>query len=480
MADEVERLRGERDFYKRMLDLDQAEDVEPLLAGALELALDVLGAQQGYISFGDDHAWSLARGFSGDEQAAIRRAISGGIMAQAIASGAPIVTHSALLDPRFAGMQSVRRNRLESVMCVPIGSPVPGALYLQGRREAGPFGADDLERAQVFARHLAPLADRLIARARAAAPDPVGALRERLNANHLIGRSDALAQALRQVSLVAPLEIGVLLTGPTGTGKSALAKVIVDNSPRKNGPFVEVNCAAFPDALIEAELFGARRGAYTGAMADRPGRFGAASGGTLFLDEVAELSPAAQAKLLQVLQSGQYYAVGDDTQRVADVRVLSATNVDLDRAVAEGAFRADLLYRLATFRIRVPGLHERREDIALIAEAGLGDACARYGLPRLRFAPSGRAALEGHPWRGHVRELLHHVGAAAVRAAGEGLEAVEARHLFPDAVAAGPLSSRKRPGSSSASSCGTRWRRPAATSPRRRGGSTSPGLTCTR
>lgn len=436
MADEIDQLRWERDFYSRLLNLDRADDIDPLLAGALDLALDVTGAAQGYISLGEDQAWTLARGFSDPEQATIRRAISGGIMAEAVATGAPVVTHSAFLDPRFAGMQSVRRNRLDAVMCVPIAGPVLGALYLQGRRTPGTFSPADLKNAEVFARHLAPLADRLVARARRATPDPAAELRARLGANHVVGRSDALAHVLHQCSLVAGLDIGVMFTGPTGSGKSMFAKLVVDNSRRRAGPLVEVNCASIPENLLEAELFGSRRGAFTGAVADRPGRFGQAAGGTLFLDEVGELPLSAQAKLLQVLQSGTYFAVGDDRARRADVRVISATNLDLDRAVEGGTFRADLLYRLAVFRIRVPGLDERREDVDAIAQQALASACERFGFARLRLAPSAAAALASHSWRGHVRELVHHVEAAAVRAAGEGLEAVEARHVFTERAGA--------------------------------------------
>lgn len=432
MSDPIEQLKWERDFYARLLDLDRAEDIEPLLAGALDLALDVTGAAQGYITLGDDRPWTLARGFSDPEQVTIRRAISGGIMAEAIATGAAVTTHSAFLDPRFAGNQSVRRNRLDAVMCVPVGRPVVGALYLQGRRAPGPFSPEDLRNAEVFSRHLAPLADRLLARVRRLGPDPVAELRAKLSAEHLVGRSEALAHVLHQCSLVAGLDIGVLFTGPTGSGKSALAKLLVDNSRRRGAPLVEVNCASIPETLLEAELFGSRRGAFTGSTGDRPGRFGQAAGGTLFLDEVGELPLSGQAKLLQVLQSGTYFPVGDDRPRRADVRVISATNLDLDRAVEAGTFRADLLYRLAVFRIRVPGLDERRDDIVLIARHTLASACERFGLSRLELAPSACAALESHPWRGHVRELVHHVESAAVRASGDGLEAVEGRHVFPE------------------------------------------------
>jgi Nif-specific regulatory protein len=226
--------------------------------------------------------------------------------------------------------------------------------------------------------------------------------------------------------------VNVLLTGDSGTGKSQLAQVIHSNGPRANCPFVELNCAALPEGLIESELFGARAGAHSTAMKASPGKVAAAEGGTLFLDEIGELPLPAQAKLLQLLQSRRYYPLGASEAVDADVRVIAATNIDLEQAVADKRFREDLFFRLQVLPIRLPSLAERREDIKPLAERILRAVCQRHGFAELDQSPAALHAIQLAEWRGNVRELSHSLEAAAIRAAGEGVSQLERRHIFPD------------------------------------------------
>src|SRR5205809_55738 len=308
--DELARVQRERDLYRRLLDLGRHDEPEPFLREALGLIVEVTGARQGYVELhDDDHTgtprWSLAHGFTAEQLASVRAALSRGIIAEALATGKTIVTPSALLDERFRERESVR-----------------------------------------------------------------------------IGRSAALATALQHVALVAPLDVHVLLSGETGTGKSQLARVIHDNGPRAAHPFVTLNCAALPETLIESELFGALPGAHSTATRRIEGKVESAERGTLFLDEIGELSPAAQAKLLHLLHAKEYYPLGGTRPLRANVRVIAATNTDLQQAVAEGRFREDLFYRLQVLPVRVPSLAERREDIPLLAAFFCAQACQRHGLAR--------------------------------------------------------------------------------------------------
>ncbi len=219
----------------------------------------------------------------------------------------------------------------------------------------------------------------------------------------LVHRSPAMHQIVSLAVQVARADVPVLITGPNGSGKEKLAEILHANSRRREGPLVKVNLGALPDQLLEAELFGAEPGAFTGATKLRIGRFEAAHRGTLFLDEIGNLSLVGQAKLLRVLQTGEFERLGSSTTRKADVRVVSATNADLRAAIACGAFREDLFFRLNVIELKVPPLRERIEDIAPLAEHFVRAHAAEGACPAL--APDARAAMEQHDWPGNVREL---------------------------------------------------------------------------
>jgi Nif-specific regulatory protein len=437
---EFERLRRERDLYLRLLELGGQTELSSFLTEALALVVETTSAHQGYLELHDESdsanptRWSMAHGFTGEEVEKVRVAISRGIIAEALATGQTIMTPSALLDPRFRHRGSVQIGNIQEVLCTPIGSDPPlGVLYLQGRVSAGPFSHEDRVNAEIFARHLAPIVGSVLVRGRRD-DDPTRPFRETLRLDTVIGRSAALAALLRQIALVVPLEVNVLLTGDSGTGKSQIARAIHDNGPRAGHPFVELNCAAIPDGLVESELFGAVAGAHSSAMRRSEGKVAAAERGTLFLDEIGDLSLQAQAKLLYLLHAKQYYQLGSAKPVNADVRVIAATNVDLAAAVAERRFREDLLYRLQVVPVRVPTLAERRDDVSDLAAHFCAMACERHALARLTLSRGAIRAAEAAEWPGNVRQLAHAVEAAVIRAAGEGAMQVEPHHLFPHAV----------------------------------------------
>jgi len=242
-------------------------------------------------------------------------------------------------------------------------------------------------------------------------------VRETAAYHEILGESPALENLRRQIELVAPTEASVLILGESGTGKELAAREIHLQSQREESPLIKVNCAAIPHSLYESEFFGHVKGAFTGAVKDRPGRFELANGGTLLLDEVGEIPVELQTRLLRVLQEGQFERVGDDITRQVDVRILAASNRDLAKEVQAGRFREDLFYRLNVFPIRIAPLRERREDIPLLTEHFLDLAARRLNRPCPQLDPEHHELLQQYDWPGNVRELQNVVERAMITAA---------------------------------------------------------------
>lgn len=233
----------------------------------------------------------------------------------------------------------------------------------------------------------------------------------------IVGDSSALRRVLAQVDMVAPTDATVLVLGESGTGKELVAEAIHRRSQRSTGPLVRVNCSAIPRELFESEFFGHVKGAFTGAVRDRIGRFQLADGGTLFLDEVGEIPPELQGKLLRVLQEGTFERVGEDRTRTANVRIIAATNRDLRAEVEAGRFRQDLFFRLSVFPVELPPLRERPDDIPLLARHFIASASSRLGLPAPRLTPAALSRLQSYPWPGNVREMQNIIERAVIMSA---------------------------------------------------------------
>ncbi len=251
----------------------------------------------------------------------------------------------------------------------------------------------------------------------------------------LIGESDALQDVRDRAARVAPMSATVLITGESGTGKELLARFVHDSSPRKDQAFIKVNCAAIPEELIETELFGCVRGAYTGADRARDGKFQAADGGTLFLDEVGDMSPKVQAKVLRAIQEKEIERVGESTTRQVDVRIIAATNKDLEAEAQSGGFREDLFYRLNVVPLRIPPLRERKSDIARLARHFALRYAKENALPEPDFTTSALAALVESDWPGNVRELRNAIERLVILGAGPTLTIDDVQNIVGSGAA---------------------------------------------
>jgi transcriptional regulator with GAF, ATPase, and Fis domain len=374
------------------------------------------------------------------ELATLRFPADRGIAGDVFRSGRAERVDDVSKDPRFwPGVDrrtgAVTRNLLAAPLTTARGSI--GVLEVINHRD-GDFSDDDLALLEALGGSVA------VALENARLWEELRASEERLRAQvvalqrdlarrdrvvEIVGTTPAMSEVFRLMESAAPASIAVLIEGETGTGKELVARGIHRASPRADGPFLAVNCAAFTETLLESELFGHRRGAFTGADRDRRGLFEAADGGTVFLDEVGEMPFSMQAKLLRVLQEGEVTPIGDVRPRKVNVRVLSATNRDLSGEVARGAFRQDLFYRLAAFPIRLPPLRERRDDIPLLAQHILAAAAERQGKFIAGFSPEVLGRLVQHDWPGNVRELQNEIERAVVVARPG--EAIQPEHLSP-------------------------------------------------
>jgi Nif-specific regulatory protein len=434
----LEQVTKERVLYWRLLALGEHQDLHRLLEEALSLIVELTEAKKGYVAiYGGGGAESprffIAHSCTPEDLADIRQKISDGVIAEALATGKTINTASAFEDPRFQENVSVQAHSIQEVLCAPllIDGKAMGVLYLQERVGIEPFSEEDRKKAETFTRHLAPWVDRLFAKERAEeAEDATLAIRKKLKINNLIGKSKSLADAFKQIESAARFDISVILTGPSGTGKTAFARAIHDNSKRSGKPFQELNCAALPENLFESELFGALQGAHSTATKKIMGKLAAAEGGTLFLDEIGELSLSVQGKLLQFLQSKEYFPLGAAKSEKADVRIIAATNVNLQEAIAQKKFREDLYYRLNVMAILVPPLEDRREDIRLLCEYFCKETCTKYGIDAIPIATTALHAVEEADWPGNIRQLANAVESATIRASVENAAALEIRHLF--------------------------------------------------
>jgi two-component system nitrogen regulation response regulator NtrX len=358
---------------------------------------------------------------------------------EALAIYAEARPHLVLLDVKMAGLDGLATlRRLRDLDPEVIVVMISGHGTIATAVEATQAGAHDfLEKPLDTDRVLVTIRNAL---KHVALEREVRSLKAVVEQHHeIVGSSPVIRQLVERIERVAPTGSRILITGENGTGKELVARAVHRLSPRAAKPFVEVNCAAIPSELIESELFGHMKGSFTGAFADRTGKFEQADGGTLFLDEIGDMSPAAQAKVLRALQEGVITPIGSTRSVRVDVRVIAATNKRLEDEIAGGRFREDLLYRLNVVPIEVPPLRARREDIPQLVQHFVTQLATAPGLGARRFAPGALDALERHHWPGNVRELRNTVERLLILAAGPEIGERDVRRLLEPVQADGGL-----------------------------------------
>ncbi|NVB79453.1 MAG: sigma 54-interacting transcriptional regulator, partial [Kofleriaceae bacterium] len=441
--------------------LNSEDNVERILDEVIDTAIELTAAERGFLLLrhdGGELRPVVSRNFAMGDLESGERSVSRSIAEQAAQTGEPVVTVDAGVDERFAVAASVAALRLRSVLCVPLRQrgAITGCIYVDHRLRGGAFDesaatllgeladiaaiaienarlADDLRKTtrevdELNRRLSAELAERDAELVRVKADLPS---RERLRNSYegIVGKSPAMVRMLDVVDRAAATSLPVVVVGESGTGKELIARALHDHGPRRDGAFVAINCSAVPEPLLESELFGHVRGAFTGADRDRRGLFEVADGGTLFLDEVADTGAAMQAKLLRVLQDGMIRRVGDSKTRKVDVRVVAASQRSLAELAASGTFREDLRFRLEVITIPVPPLRERDGDVPLLVEKLLILLCRNRAVPKVTRA--AMRALGQHRWPGNVRELEN----ALARGVAMGGDVIDIGDL-PEAVAA--------------------------------------------
>jgi Nif-specific regulatory protein len=459
-SDELTRLRLLHDLGLAFAARIELDELIPLVVtkcrelldaeGASVLLLDAAGAEL-FFPFVAEEDPEVA-----ERLLRLRFPADRGIAGEVIRSGRAVRVDDVARDRRFyGGIDANTGTTTRSLLSAPLlarHGPI-GVVQVVNRRGGGAFDDDDLRFLEAIAGAVGIAIEnaRLYGEAKAAEEGlraQVGALRRDLARREgfpdMIGSGPAMAEVFRLMESAAASPIAVLVEGETGTGKELVARGIHGASARAEAPFVAVNCAAVPETLLESELFGHRRGAFTGATQDQRGVFEAANGGTIFLDEIGEMPAAMQAKLLRVLQEGEVVAIGDRRPRRVDVRVVSATNRDLSAEIGRGTFRQDLYYRIAAFPIRLPALRERREDIPVLAARFVAAAAERHRKRVAGIEPAALDLLVTLPWPGNVRELQNAVERAVALAA-EG-ETIGPRHFSANVAAATSAPASAPPG----------------------------------
>ena len=430
-------------MYKVIEALTSVNDPDAMLERIMGLALDLLGAERGLIlMFPED---------KGEPRVAVARNVEEETIADAITYscqvvdqgrlGRSLVAPDARADPRIRDYASVSLFQIQSVICVPLQARnrILGTVYLDSRSRVIGFNDDDLRFLEAFAQHAATALDnagmlRALQKENLTLREQV---LERYSFANIVGRSPAMQEVFETLKTVSASPLPVLIRGESGTGKELVARALHYNSLRKSGTFLSENCAAFPENLLESQLFGHVRGAFTGATTDQTGLFQEAHHGTLFLDEIGEMSPSLQARLTRVLETGELRPIGSSQPVQVDVRLIGATHRNLEEMVAAGTFRNDLLFRLNVISIDLPPLRERRDDIPLLVSHFIHDLSKELGAPAPGMSDGALELLSAREWRGNVRQLRNEISRLLVFHRGGVITADQVRDLSP--VAAPPL-----------------------------------------
>jgi transcriptional regulator with GAF, ATPase, and Fis domain len=419
-SNELAGLRKLYEFSERLMTI---RSVDELLEALLDSVIDITGAGRGAVLLLDEsneHGSLRVRASRNVRREALEDeggGISDSIVRHVIDTKRPLIVSDALNDTTFGKSESVMALRLSSVMCAPLlnQGEVIGVLYVGNDEIKHLFERPQLDIMIIFAGQASLILQNAMLLA-ALREDKEKLTRELSDKRfgEIIGACPSMLEVFRKIKKVAGTDISVLITGETGTGKELIAHELHMRSNRATGPFVTVNCGAIPENLIESELFGHVKGAFTGAIASRPGKFQHAQNGTLFLDEIGELALPLQVKLLRALQERVVYRVGDNRPEKCDIRVIAATNRNLEEMIKVNEFREDLYYRLNVVNLWLPPLRDRGDDTFIIAKALLSKYGDELNSPVKGFSPQALAAIRKYPWPGNIRQLENRIKKALV------------------------------------------------------------------
>ncbi|MBO7646439.1 MAG: sigma-54-dependent Fis family transcriptional regulator, partial [Prevotella sp.] len=389
-------------------DMAQDYNVNSLLTHAMDDVIALVNADKGFLLLirdGRIHS-HVSRNFY--QESIDDNLFSDSIVQHVLETKQPLIVRDALSDETFNTSQSVINMKFCSVMCMPLmdRGALIGIIYVGNDNIVNQFKPQHLEALRIFASQISLiLANAILVDDLTFENRSLTSKLDELRFGNIIGECLPMREVFNTVHRVAATEVTVLIEGETGTGKELIAQELHRQSARAKGPFVVINCGAIPEGTIDSELFGHEKGSYTDAIGETEGYFGAANKGTLFLDEVGELPLATQARLLRVLETGEYIRVGGQEIRKTDVRIVAATNVNIRRAISEGRFREDLYYRLNTIPIQMPPLRDRGEDIVLLFRLFAMQMSEKYHLPRIQLTDSAKQVLMKYKWPGNVRQL---------------------------------------------------------------------------
>jgi Nif-specific regulatory protein len=400
--------------------------MEALARRLLELVLDAAPAERAAVLFLDDGEDGISTFYGRDRRSSADAhfTLSSSVVSRVIGEGTAILSNDVRHSADLAAAASLRGPGVKALLAVPIlqGDRVLGVIYLDSSGADAAFDTGHLQFMSAIS-GMAALALESVRRMEMLADENRRLHDEAGLEHHMVGESPALRETIRLIGRVAPTDSTVLILGESGTGKELAARAIHENSPRAQKPFVGINCAALTETLLESELFGHEKGAFTGAFAQKRGKLEVADGGTLFLDEIGELAPMLQAKLLRVLQEREFERVGGTRPIQVDVRIIAATNRDLAALARSNTFRADLYYRLNVVSLKMPALRERREDIPMLANYFVQKCSRRSSTRRVRgISPKARTLLQRYDWPGNIRELENAIERAVVLGMSETIE----------------------------------------------------------
>jgi transcriptional regulator with GAF, ATPase, and Fis domain len=411
--------------YKKLYEfsgkLMASYELPTLLDQLLDVMIQVSNADKGFLVLMEsgEPVVKVARNLRRETIFDAVRQLSDSILAHVIKTRRPLIISDALRDEEFKNSLSVVNLKLTSVMCVPLieQGNMLGLIYVGNDNVAQLFTESQLEVMSVFAAQASLLVrNALLVNDLRLDNRSLQSRIEQIRFGEILGSSPRMQEVFRKVQKVAATDISVLITGETGTGKELIARELHGRSPRAKHPFITINCGAIPENLLESELFGHVRGAFTGAVGNKVGRFQSADHGTLFLDEIGEMPLSLQVKILRALQEKVVVRVGDTTSETIDIRILAATNRDLDAEIKAGRFREDLYYRLNVVHLHLPPLRDRGDDIAVLARYMVGRYAPEYGSAVRGLTPNAIAAIKRHRWPGNIRELENRIKKAVVLA----------------------------------------------------------------